>query len=1177
MDRIVEQLDASQEAAVSAALARSAGGLAPGTLSIIGAPGSGKTTVLAHIARAALQEGNIAVITQDRRAAARLQHLLTLAAGVRPENLEVRTLSAFAYAIVQRYAQALRRENPELISGPDEDRIVREILSDEYSGIHFPDFVTEDVRDLPGLRQELRNLITRARELGLDASQLEAWAENGSVPELQAQMWRLAGALMRRYDEVRTLGDALAGSAASPDRLDHSQLVGAATHMLSEWEEHLAAAGRTVPVPRPRWAMVLVDDAQNAPRSMLPLLRVMRDQGTRIIVAGDPDSAVQGFRGGVHSLPGDLAYPAPRGLDADLVYLKVRHRGGPALISQAQRIEQALPVGGGVHAHRGAGPVLSDHGSGSTSGNGDGARVNAEAASSRISDQLPGGPTDPWNDALRGASFAHMEEEIAYVASYLEEMHLRTGVPYAQMAVFTRARSDHGRIRDALVRRGIPVAPLASDEPLHREPAVAALFDLIRAAFTSGPHAFATPESVDIPALLASPIIGMDPLEIKRVGRWLRAQALLSGQRGSEAELLTGAVLGGGGPTAAELEPLRALLARIREAGEACAMQAEEVLWAAWEGAGKSEEWQQLALGHGPDADRANRNLDAVISLFRVAQRMADRDPAVTVDTLLEEVSSQELPEDSIARGGAEADSVSLLTPAGAQGREWDHIVLMHVVDGVWPNPRPRDALTGTGLLSELVTGRFTGGASSGTGVDASTAIGASDSASAGSAASGGSAATTGTAASAGSAANAGSVVYRDSTSAVIADELRQLHFAVTRARRSLLVTTTDSMGDTPSRFFPLLGFDMSENSAGTSTSAGVGARAGAGALSGSNLPRTVRSLSDPRWGMTLPLGHRPLVAQPIPPALLSGEETVGVLRRALRAGGESSDFARAALEKMRGAGFSAADPHTWMDELATSTEAAVPGPVYVSPSAVESLLACPLDGFCSAVGLRSEEGTESASIGTLVHRIAEEFAEEPNQEQMHARLVELWPEKLSETPTHYDKLLFDQASDMVDNLYIYLDSHREDTLLGVEHRISRELPGTPPVRVSGSIDRLVNRGEGARVIDLKTGKYKPSEAQAEDHAQLQVYQWALNEKHTAAGAELVYVHPHNFLKKQHSPSVLTQAPLDEVSAARAEDRVRSAAQIAVSGFVPVSPSLEEANDRVQSISPLTQEGRIFS
>lgn len=1139
MGSIVEQLDASQEAAVSAALARSAGGLAPGTLSIIGAPGSGKTTVLAHIARAALREGNIAVITQDRRAAARLQHLLTLAAGVRPENLEVRTLSAFAYAIVQRYAQALGREKPELISGPDEDRIVREILSDEYSGIQFPDFVTEDVRDLPGLRQELRNLITRARELGLDAGQLEAWAENRSVPELQAQMWHLAGALMRRYDEVRTLGDALAGSAASPDRLDHSQLVGAATHMLADWEEHLAAAGRTVPVPRPRWAMVLVDDAQNAPRSMLPLLGVMRDQGTRIIVAGDPDSAVQGFRGGVHSLPGDLAYPAPRGLDADLVYLNVRHRGGSVLISQAQRIEQALPVGGGVHSHRGAGPELSDHGSGGDA------------------------VTDPWNDALRGASFAHMEEEIAYVASYLEEVHLRTGTPYAQMAVFTRARSEHGRIRDALVRRGIPVAPQASDEPLHREPAVAALFDLLRAAFTSGPHAFATPEGVDIPALLASPMIGMDPLEIKRVGRWLRAQALLSGQRGSEAELLTGAVLGCGGPTAAELEPLRALLAHIREAGEACAMQAEEVLWAAWEGAGKSEEWQQLALGHGPDADRANRNLDAVISLFRVAQRMADRDPAVTVDTLLEEVSSQELPEDSIARGGAQADSVSLLTPAGAQGREWDHIVLMHVVDGVWPNPRPRDALTGTGLLSELVTGRFTGGASS------AAAAGADGSASAGTAVSGGSAATTGSAAS-------GGAVYRDSTAAVIADELRQLHFAVTRSRRSLLLTTTDSMGDTPSRFFPLLGFDISENSAGASVSAGAGAGAGAGG-SGSNLPRTVRSLSDPRWGMTLPLGRRPLVAQPIPPALLSSEETVGVLRRALRAGGESSDFAQAALEKMRSAGFNAADPHTWMDELTTSTEAAVPGPVYVSPSAVESLLACPLDGFCSSVGLRSEEGTESASIGTLVHRIAEEFAEEPNQEQMHARLVELWPEKLSETPTHYDKLLFDQASDMVDNLYIYFDSHRDDTLLGVERRISRELPGTPPVRVSGSIDRLVNRGEGARVIDLKTGKYKPSEAQAEDHAQLQVYQWALSEKHTPAGAELVYVHPHNFLKKQHSPSVLTQEPLDEVSAARAEDRVRSAAQIAVSGFVPVSPSLEEANDRVQSISPLTQEGRIFS
>ncbi|MDE1565635.1 ATP-dependent DNA helicase [Actinotignum sanguinis] len=1149
MDRIVEQLDASQEAAVSAALARSASGFAPGTLSIIGAPGTGKTTVLAHIARAALHEGNIAVLTQDRRAAAYLQHLLTLAAGVRPENLEVRTLSAFAYAIVQRYAQAMGREKPELVSGPDEDRIVREILSDGYSGIHFPDFVTEDVRDLPGLRQELRNLITRARELGLEAGQLESWAAHRSVPELQSQMWRLAAALMRRYDEVRTLGDALAGSAASPDRLDHSQLVGAATHMLSDWEEHLAAAGRTVAVPRPHWAMVLVDDAHNAPRSMLPLLRVMREHGTRIIVAGDPDSAVQGFRGGVHSLPGDLAYPAPRGLNADLIYLNIRHRGGPVLIGQAQRIEQALPVGGGVQAHRAAGPAYAEQGKGAggtggTGGTGSagdardagGTSPGAGTESLLPSEQQPDTGTNPWNDALRGASFANMEEEIAYVASYLEEVHLRTGAPYARMAVFTRARSDHEGIRDALVRRGIPVAPLASDEPLHREPAVSALFDLIRAAFTRGPHSFAAAEEVDIPALLASPIIGMDPLDIKRVGRWLRAQALLSGEHGTESELLTEAVLGNTGPTATELEALRALLSHIREVGENCAMQAEEVLWAAWEGAGKSEEWQQLALGHGPDADRANRNLDAVISLFRVAQRMADRDPAVPVSMLVEEVSSQELPEDSIARSGVETDSVSLLTPAGAQGREWDHIVLMHVVDGVWPNPRLRDSLTGTGLLSELVTGRLAGGAS--------------DSNTSGSA--------------------GGIAIYHDSAAAVIADELRQLHFAVTRARCSLLVTTTDSMGDNPSRFFPLLGFDISANLTGGGTSAGAG-------TAGSYLPRTVRSLTDPRWGLTLPLGHRPLVAQPVPPALLSSEESVGVLRRALRAGGESSDFARAQLEDMRRAGFGAADPHSWMDELATSTEESVPGPVDVSPSAIESLLACPLDGFCSAVGLRSEEGTESASIGTLIHRIAEEFAAEPNQEAMHARLVALWPEKLSENPSHYDKLLFDQASDMVDNLYIYLDAHRDDTLIGVEHRITRDLSGTPPVRVSGSIDRLVNRGSGARVIDLKTGKYKPTAAQADDHPQLQVYQWALSEKHNPAGAELVYVHPHNFLKKQHSPSVLSQDPLDEETAARAEERVRSAAQIAISGFVPVSPSLEEPNDRVQSISPLTQEGRIFS
>jgi RecB family exonuclease len=64
---------------------------------------------------------------------------------------------------------------------------------------------------------------------------------------------------------------------------------------------------------------------------------------------------------------------------------------------------------------------------------------------------------------------------------------------------------------------------------------------------------------------------------------------------------------------------------------------------------------------------------------------------------------------------------------------------------------------------------------------------------------------------------------------------------------------------------------------------------------------------------------------------------------------------------------------------------------------------------------------------------------------------------------------------------------------------------------LSGSADRLHITGDGARVVDLKTGKTAVTAAEAEDHAQLAMYQLAADLGAfegiaRATGAELVYV-----------------------------------------------------------------------
>ena len=704
------QLDRSQLAALDAARAAA-------RLALLGAPGTGKTTVLeALVCRelAANSDAMIALVTQDRRAAFDVRNRLSLALGGLPGNVRVATLSSFAFHIVQAYAQAVGRRSPELISGPDEDSLIAAVLEDPT--IHFPSFVTPEVRALPGFRAQIRDLITRAAELGYSAAELEELGQQRNEP-----IWVSGAAVMRSYELLTEARDAFAGDASAPDRLDHVHLLGAAAAMLSTWDD-TASSPSGQKVIRPRWDWVLVDDAQNAPRSLLALLRQLAADGAGIIVAGDPDGAVQGFRGGVASLPGDLTAPAPLGMGLQPLYLAQRHRGGNALAGMADELVSCIRVGGGQVAQRRAQP---GHGP----------------------------------DHVEGRSFVHAEEEAAAIARHMRELHVLEGVPYGAMAVVTRSRTMHSTLRNSLIRRGVPVEQVGSDRPLREQPAVSALLETVRLALGMPAH---------VEHVLTSLIVGIDPLELRRMQRVLRGYALAADAPVRLPDLLQLVVEGPERLSALAprgVEPLmRAarLLQRIRQVAQTSHRQAEEVLWAAWDGSGRADAWQQQSLHAGVEGDAADAYLDSVIQLFHLAQRMADRDPHVTIEALLSEMELQNLPEDSIARMGAGIDAVALTTPAGCQGREWDHVVVAGLNEGVWPNLRLRDGYTHTGRLTQIATGREVGG---------------------------------------------GSEYRREAVEDVLDDELRLLHHSITRARRSLLITCTHSADSQPSRFFPAMGF----------------------------------------------------------------------------------------------------------------------------------------------------------------------------------------------------------------------------------------------------------------------------------------------------------------------------------------------------------------------------------
>src|SRR5699024_4676501 len=140
-------------------------------------------------------------------------------------------------------AQALRRGlgEPTLVTGAEQDALLAELIA-QREGWHLE--VDPGARRLPSFRTELRDLITRAAELGLAPADLEALGHERARPA-----WLDAAALLRDYLGVLDL-EASAALDAGP-RLDSGALVRRAVRLLAD------------PTTPPPFRAVVVDDAQD--------------------------------------------------------------------------------------------------------------------------------------------------------------------------------------------------------------------------------------------------------------------------------------------------------------------------------------------------------------------------------------------------------------------------------------------------------------------------------------------------------------------------------------------------------------------------------------------------------------------------------------------------------------------------------------------------------------------------------------------------------------------------------------------------------------------------------------------------------------------------------------------------------------------------------------------------
>ncbi|MFE9954351.1 ATP-dependent helicase [Micromonospora sp. NPDC005299] len=1050
-----------------------------GPMLVVGGPGTGKTATLVEAVAARVADGvdpeHVLVLTFGRRGATELRHRIEARiAGdghrVVREPL-VRTFSAYAFGLLRRAAAERGEPSPRLLTGPEQDLIIRELLdivgeepADDPVG--WP----EDLR--PALRtrafaQQLRDLLMRAAERGVGPVELARLGE-----KLGRADWPAAARFLREYVAVLALRDVSnRGSIA----YDPAELVRAATGMLLDDPELLAAERR-------RLAHVYVDELADTDPAQLDLLAVVAGGGKSLVAFADPDSSTYAFRGadpaGVTTFP--HRFRTASGAPAAQVTLTTSYRAGPELLAATARLARRLR---GPAAHRRLRP-------------------------------LPDAP--PGTVDVR--TFRSATSESAWLAHALREAHLLDGVPWSRMAVLVRSTGRQlPSLRRALHTAGVPTVVHGEDLPLHLQPGVAPLLLLLRCALE--------PDRLDeesAVALLHSPLGGADPLAERRLRQGLRALALAAGDRRPSGELIVEALRDPAELAAVErrwaapAQTVAHLLATARQTAATPGATAEDVLWAVWRESGLAERWAgaitrgRAATGEHETAQRwpaeaADRDLDAVMVLFDAAARFTDRLPGARTEVFLDHVLGQELPADTLAASADRGEAVRLLTAHAAKGLEWDLVAVAGVQEGVWPDLRLRGSLLGSERLVDVLAGR-----ADGAGLRASLV---------------------------------------GQTAALLDEERRLFHVAVSRARRRLLVTAVasaavggDDHEEQPSRFLhELAATDPPAVGGGNGVPSGPDPGRGPSAPTGGDPTGGTASTGDTgrrrdrrdrpadgaaeivanaagRPGDGAALGVPPASDGPVPvgdedpqdgapgvlpvtlpPRGLTLSALVAELRTAVTDPAAPVTRRRAAaaeLARLAAAGVPGAHPDDWWGLRGLSDDRPLVDegePVRVTPSAMESALRCSLRWLLERHG-GSAPASAAQGVGNLVHAAAM-LAEDASVDR--TALLEYVAARFDAIELAARWMVGPErsrAEAMVDKLLRWLAGNPR-RLLAIEHEFAVRLDDPRrPVELTGRVDRLEVDAEGRLVvIDLKTGKSTAvTEREVAEHPQLGAYQAAV-------------------------------------------------------------------------------------
>lgn len=624
-----------------------------GAMRVLAGPGTGKTTTLVAAMAArltgpdALHPNQVLGLTFGRRAAIDWRDQVTAAVGGGVVPL-VSTFHSFCYALVRQfqtdeaYVSATR-----LLSGPEQQVRSRQLFADAIADqrLNWPEDLMAAV-GTRGLAEEIRAVMSRTRSHIMDPQDLVDLGNSTG-----RQTWASIGVFMDEYLDVLDAEGAL----------DYSELIHRAV-LLSHRPDVQEYLHKT-------FSAIYVDEYQDTDPGQVALLKAMVNADSALVVVGDVDQAIYGFRGadeaGIRRFEQEFETLFTHPIE-NVVLSTCRRFGSEIRDAASAVIGDRVPVGfdsDDIRKHR-----------------------NPKCISENLG-------------YLRIKTFDSPGAEASHIADIIARAHANQNLQWSDFAVIVRsAMVSIPTIYRAFVAAGIPVEVAADEIPLHQDPAVSPLVTALR--IIDSPK-FAT---VDVVAdLLSGPLAAIDPVDLRRFGSHLRKADRTSDRAPRPALVLIGEALldptllldvppGRHDSVVAAIQKIGTVLIDARKLMQSGASP-HEVLWSIWQGTTWPVRLQEQALGFGTQSTRAHRDLDAICSLFDLANRFVARGRGKDLTNFLDEIEAQEIPAEALAENDVRNDSVRLLTAHRSKGLQWKYVVVAGAQEELWPDLRQHQTL----------------------------------------------------------------------------------------------------------------------------------------------------------------------------------------------------------------------------------------------------------------------------------------------------------------------------------------------------------------------------------------------------------------------------------------------------------------------------------------------------